>query len=159
MSRPIQALVDAANAPLGDPEMNSVFGDDSPRFELYNFALSLCSQKVRLCLVEKGASFVAHDLNLDMPQLGNYDLAYIRLRLAANLGAKFATEYSGRSSVSSEGFDPAVVPTLVDHEENIVVADSLAICRYIDRVVDPANSLVPEGLASNISNELSILVE
>ena len=84
----VRDLVDAANAPLSDPEMNIVIGDDQPRFELYHFALSLCSQKVRLCLMEKGASFAAHDINLQMPDLGNYDPNYVKLRLSAEPGSR-----------------------------------------------------------------------
>ena len=153
----ISQLVAEVNAPLTDPDLNRSVGAGTPRFELYHFALSLCSQKVRVCLLEKGAGFVAHDINLQSPLLGNYDPAYVKLRMTAHPGTDFATGYSGRSSVSSEGFDPAVVPTLVDWPENRVVADSLAICRHIDRVVDPANSLVPEHLAPQVLDELAIV--
>jgi 2,5-dichlorohydroquinone reductive dechlorinase len=157
MSDGIEQLVVAANAPLIDPEMKRTIGLGTPRFELYHFALSLCSQKVRICLVEKGAGFVAHDINLQSPLLGNYDPAYVKLRMAAHPGTGYATGYSGRSSVSSEGFDPAVVPTLVDWPEHRVVVDSLAICRHIDRVVEPENSLVPHHLAQQVLDELSIV--
>lgn len=157
MSKMIRTLAEDANVPLTDPEMNLLVGEGYSRFELYHFALSLCSQKVRVCLCEKNAVFTAHDINLQMPQLGNYDPAYVRLRLAANSQVEFATGYTGRSSVSSEGFDPAVVPTLVDREENVVVVDSVDICLHIDRMTDPSNSLVPADLASDILRELSIV--
>jgi len=157
MSDKLEQLVSAANAPLTDPDMNRTVGTATPRFELFHFALSLCSQKVRICLVEKGASFVAHDINLQSPLLGNYDPAYVKLRMAAHPGTHYATGYTGRSNVSSEGFDPAVVPTLVDWPESRVVVDSLAICQHIDRVVDPANSLVPEHLAPQVMDELAIV--
>ena len=150
-------LVTAANGPLTDPSMNITVGEETPRFELYHFALSLCSQKVRTCLAEKRASYVAHDLNLQLPLLGNYDPAYVRLRLSARPGQAFATGYSGRSSVTMEGFDPAVVPTLVDLLAGTVVIDSAAICRHIDRVIDPANSLAPPGLDDCISSEIAIV--
>lgn len=153
----LERLVSVANAPLTDPDMNRTVGTATLRFELYHFALSLCSQKVRICLAEKGASFVAHDINLQSPLLGNYDPAYVKLRMAAHPGTDYATGYTGRSSVSSEGFDPAVVPTLVDWPDRRVVVDSLAICRHIDRVVDPANPLVPENLASQVLGELAIV--
>ena len=103
-------------------------GDGTPRFELYHFALSLCSQKVRATLAEKAVAYSAHDINLSMPLLGNYDPAYVRLRLAANPNAELAIGYTGRSSVETEGFDPAVVPTLVDHHGACVIADSVRIC-------------------------------
>lgn len=153
----LENLVAATNAPLNDPDMNRTVGSGTPRFELYHFALSLCSQKVRICLVEKGAGFVAHDINLQSPLLGNYDPAYVKLRMTAHPGTDYATGYTGRSSVSSEGFDPAVVPTLVDWPEDRVVVDSLAICRHIDRAVDPANSLVPEHIAPQVLEELAIV--
>ena len=157
MAADLQALVSGANAPLTDVDMNRVIGSGTPRFELYHFAFSLCSQKVRTCLAEKNATFVAHDINLQMPQLGNYDPGYVRLRLAADPGTDFATDYTGRSSVSTEGFDPAVVPTLVDHAAGIVVVDSVAICRHIDRVTEPADTLVPFDLAEDIDRELAIV--
>ena len=47
--------VAAANAPLTDPERNRVIGSGTPRFELYHFALSVCSHKVRTVLAEKDA--------------------------------------------------------------------------------------------------------
>jgi 2,5-dichlorohydroquinone reductive dechlorinase len=157
MVKDLETLVAAANAPLTDTEMNRTIGPGTPRFELYHFALSLCSQKVRACLAEKNAAFVAHDLNLQMPFLGNYDPGYVRLRLAADRGAGFATGYTGRSSVETEGFDPAVVPTLVDHVAGVVVVDSVAICRYIDRVTEPADALVPVDLEEDIARELAIV--
>ena len=82
----LENLVAATNAPLNDPDMNRTVGSGTPRFELYHFALSLCSQKVRICLVEKGADFVAHDINLQSPLLGNYDPAYVKLRMTAHPG-------------------------------------------------------------------------
>jgi 2,5-dichlorohydroquinone reductive dechlorinase len=157
MPHDITPLVLAANAPLTDPELNRKIGTGSPRFELYHFALSLCSQKVRTCLAEKGASYIGHDLNLSMPLLGNYDPAYVRLRLAARPDATFATGYTGRSSVETEGFDPAVVPTLVDLEAGEVVVDSAVICRHIDTHVAPEHSLRPPELADTIDREIAIV--
>lgn len=157
MTNDISQLVKATNLPLTDAKMNVVVGAGKPRFELYHFALSLCSQKVRVCLAEKGTSFLAHDINLQMPLLGNYDPAYVRLRMSANPGLKFATGYTGRSSVETEGFDPAVVPTLVDHEAGIVVVDSAEICRHIDRVTKTRNSFIPPDLSEDIAGEIAIV--
>lgn len=157
MTTATEELVAAANAPLKDADMTVVTGPEPRRFELYHFALSLCSQKVRYCLVEKNAGFVAHDLNVDLPLLGNYDPSYVRLRLAAAPGARFATGYTGRSSVRTEGFDPAVVPTLVDHVEGRVIADSVEICRHIDRVVAPARALMPDDVAGDVEAEIAIV--
>lgn len=157
MAQDLETMVAAANAPLTDPALTRVTGTGTPRLELYHFALSLCSQKVRYCLAEKGAGYVAHDLNVDMPLLGNYDPAYVRLRLAARHGAGFATGYTGRSSVATEGFDPAVVPTLVDHRSGRVIVDSVAICRHIDRTCAPADTLVPLNQEGAIGREIAIV--
>ncbi len=157
MSELLESLVAKANAPLTNPEMNRTVGDGSPRFELYHFALSLCSQKVRVCLAEKGVTYLAHDINLQIPLLGNYDPAYVRLRLEADPGVGFASAYTGRSSVATEGFDAAVVPTLVDHAAGRVVVDSVEICRYIDAVTDPDGSLTLPELATEIAAEIAIV--
>jgi 2,5-dichlorohydroquinone reductive dechlorinase len=151
------ALVAAANAPLTDPSMNRIVGEHAKRFELYHFALSLCSQKVRACLAEKDASYIAHDINLQMPLFGNYDPAYVRLRMLGDNTGTFATGYTGRSSVATEGFDPAVVPTLVDHDKKLVYVDSVNICRQIDALVAPASALIPTDLSSQIDAEVSIV--
>lgn len=151
------SLVTAANQPLTEPEKNLHIGTGAPQFELYHFALSVCSQKVRVCLMEKQASFEAHDLNLQMPFLGNYDPAYVNLRLVGGENRPFATAYSGQSSVDSEGFDPAVVPTLVDLRNHTVHVDSVAICNYIDEVVGNTPALIPDDLAQAIRSEMAIV--
>lgn len=149
----IQPLLSAANAPLDDPERNLTIGDGPPRFELYHFALSLCSQKVRATLMETGAPFRAHDINI---QPGNYHPDYIRLRLCgAPDGTEFAIGYTGRSAVETEGFDPAVVPTLVDLDSGEVVTDSVRICRHIDAAT--GSTLVPEAEARLVASEVAIV--
>ncbi len=153
----LDRLVAETNAPLTDPELNRKIGEAEARFEIYHFALSLCSQKVRACLAEKGASYIAHDINLQLPLFGNYDPAYVRLRLAAGNDAGFATEYTGRTSVSSEGFDPAVVPTLVDHDTAEAVVDSLAICLHIDKNFEGTARLVPPEQDSAVLSELELV--
>ena len=156
-SSDIRELVRSANAPLEGANVSRSIGEGDAQFELYHFALSLCSQKVRACLAEKNAAYVAHDINVSLPLLGNYDPAYVKLRLHGRPGGGFATGYTGRSSVQSEGFDPAVVPTLVDLERNRVVTDSARICRYIDQVVAPGNTLEPAQLSEEISREIEIV--
>lgn len=148
--------LDAANATLTDPERNITVGEGAPRFELYHFALSLCSQKVRLTLAEKGASYVAHDINLSMPHLANYEPTYVRLRMLGAEGRALVSGYTGRSSTDTEGFDPAVVPTLVDREASRVVIDSRRICAYLDAAVD-GPALRPPELAETIDAELAIV--
>jgi glutathione S-transferase len=76
----------------------------------------------------------------------HYSPAYVRLRLIAarELGREYVSGYSGRTSVETEGFDPCVVPLLVDHQAGRVVADSLRICCYLDAVSRQPIQLVPD---------------
>lgn len=152
----LTAYLEAANAPLTDPTRTLSWGDEeSPRFVLYHFALSLCSQKVRLTLTEAGASYRAHDINLSMPLLANYDPGYVRLRMLGAEGLPLATGCSGRSSTATEGFDPLVVPTLVDLAADSVHVDSAHICLYVAQQVAP--HLAPAPLADALQRELDIV--
>ena len=150
--RPLSEMVEAANAAAPAPEMNIAVGAAAPRYELYHFALSLCSQKVRATLAEAGVSYVAHDVNADP---GNYHPDYIRLRLMGVEGRGFATGYTGRTAVGTEGVDPLVVPTLVDLSQERVVIDSRVICNHIAQYSAP--HLVPAALEAAISHELDII--
>ena len=120
--------VAAANAPLTDPERNRVIGSGTPRFELYHFALSVCSHKVRTVLAEKAAPYRSHDIMILPPGMENYHPDYVRLRMRGAPGREMVNGYTGRSSTTTEGFDPCVVPTLVDHEAGQVLVDSRVIC-------------------------------
>jgi glutathione S-transferase len=152
----VDALTSAANAGLKDPRrsFNVRAGiGQKPRFELYHASISLCSQKVRAVLAEKMAPFVSHDMNIislkapsgEVIAAENYHPDYVRLRLhgGKNLGRPLVSGYTGITSVDTEGFDPCVVPLLVDHDRGEVVVDSLRICAYIDREVCSAPQLVP----------------
>lgn len=82
---------------------------------LFHFWPSLCSQKVRLVLEEKGVAYEGRLVNIG-PPMENYDPAYVRL----NPGA--------------------VIPTLaVDGE---IITDSLRIMHEIDRRF-PGTALLP----------------
>ena len=74
--------------------------------ELYHANTSTCSQKVRLCLAEKGLAFVSRHVNLRQ----NENLSPEYLALNPN----------------------GVVPTLV-HDRNVIL-DSSVICEYLDEV-------------------------
>ena len=151
----LEDLLAAANAPLTDPERNLTVGDAPARYELYHFAMSLCSQKVRLTLIEMGVPFAAHDLNLSLPELGNYDPHYVRLRMQSAEGRPLVKDYTGRSSTTTEGFDPAVVPTLVDREQRRVVSDSLQICAYLDE--QAGTPLTPDAARDAVAAELKVV--
>ena len=87
--------------------------------KLYNAPHSTCSQKVRICLAEKGLPF--EDIPLDLGQ-GKDQLKPEYLALNPN----------------------GVVPTLVDDGE--VIIDSSVICEYLDEKY-PAPKLSPENVA------------
>lgn len=152
--RIFEDYLQAANAPLTDPSKNRTVGNGSPKFELYHFALSVCSQKVRTCLAECQTTYIAHDINI---QPGNYHPDYIRLRLLGAQGQDFVADYTGRSSVDTEGFDPAVVPTLVDLENQTVHVDSAKICEHVARVSPKRASLLPDNIRALIAKETDIV--
>lgn len=159
----LKSLVDATNSYLRNSYANRVIGTDAgePRFELYHADPSLCSYKVRTVLAEKGVTYFSHAMQI-MPAgkfiPHNYRPAYVRLRMKGAPGQKFVGGYTGASSVASEGFDPCVVPTLVDHEAARVVADSRAICDYIDREVGGI-PLVPEEMENTIEEQIRLVDE
>ena len=164
-------LVAAANEPFTRPYRNKVVGEGfppestpssesaaQPRFELYHAAPSLCSMKVRTVLAEKRVPFISHDLNLMMrePAPECYLPGYVRLRLRGAPEAELAHGYTGQSSVTTEGFDACVVPTLVDHEAERVIVDSANICAYIDANTE-GEPLIPEALAEAIGAHIDMV--
>ncbi len=82
--------------------------------ELYNTPHSTCSQKVRICMAEKGLEWTDH--LLDLGKKDQLDPDYLKLN------------------------PNGVVPTLV--HDGVVIIDSSAICEYIDEVF-PDPPLVP----------------
>lgn len=83
---------------------------------LFHFSPSLCSQKVRLVLAEKGVEYESRLVNIG-PPMENYQPAYVRLN------------------------PRAVIPTLVVNGE--IITDSLRIMHEIDRRFAGA-ALLPE---------------
>ncbi|MEM9315259.1 MAG: glutathione S-transferase family protein [Pseudomonadota bacterium] len=157
------AIVDAANAHLTNSFKNRVIGSDggaTPRFEVYHSAPSLCSHKVRTVLAEKQIPHVSHDMQImplgkAVPQ--NYRPSYVRMRLLGGEGKSFASGYTGASSVETQGFDPCVVPTLVDREKQRVIIDSSEICKYLENECDTGTRLVPEGMEAAIQTQIDII--
>ncbi|MGO4763258.1 glutathione S-transferase family protein [Cupriavidus sp. 2KB_3] len=150
----LTSLAAGARAAIADPaRITIVGGDATPRFELFHAASSLCSQKVRTVLAEKRLSYRSNDMMI-LGSMGpegvipaeHYHPPYVRLRLIAGQEGDraFVSGYSGRTSVETEGFDPCVVPLLVDYEAGRVIADSKRICCYLDAVSHDPVKLVPE---------------
>ena len=152
-------MVAAANTRFTDPERNRIIREkpgEKPRFELYHFFMSMCSYKARAVLDEKDASYISHDINIIPPVIENYYPEYVRLRLKGRelLSGEFCGGYTGRSSTDTEGFDPCVVPTLVDHEATKVLVNSKLMCLYLERELDTGTTLIPKGLEVPIERQL-----
>lgn len=160
------SLVASANEVLAHPRREATIGagsgprEASPRFEVYHSAPSLCSFKVRAVLYERGIPFRSHDMNI-MPVGGgtpeNYRPEYVRMRLQGAPNARLVDGYTGASSVTTEGFDPCVVPTLVDHEKQAVVVDSANICEYLDREWAEGERLMPEATADEVRAQVDLV--
>ncbi|MYE13145.1 MAG: glutathione S-transferase family protein [Gammaproteobacteria bacterium] len=160
----LSELVAAANEPFTSRYRNRLVNGEAgseqePRFELYHAAPSLCSMKVRTVLAEKRLPYYSHDLNLmirkaEAPEC--YRPGYVRLRLEGAPDAVLASGYTGQSSMTTEGFDPCVVPTLVDHETERVVVDSAKICAYIDEHSE-GERLIPEALSNEVGAQIALV--
>ncbi|MEO0495962.1 MAG: glutathione S-transferase family protein [Pseudomonadota bacterium] len=156
-------MVNDVNALLRSKYKNKIIGGrpgTRPQFELYHAAPSLCSHKVRTVLAEKQVAYASHDMDI-MPAgkfiPENYRPEYVRMRLQGAPNARLVDGYTGESSVSVQGFDPCVVPTLVDHEKERVVIDSKTICEYVDAEADSGATLIPTELASEIAAQETLI--
>lgn len=150
-------LLEAARNEQTDPQRAGILiGQGKPRFELFHFGFSICSQKVRSVLMEKQIPFVSNDFK----PTENYRPGYVRLRMFAagpELLNRLAVEHTMRTSVETEGFDACVVPLLVDLEKKSVIVDSAKIIEYIDREV-PERRLIPAdpALAKSVREQIKI---
>jgi 2,5-dichlorohydroquinone reductive dechlorinase len=132
---------------------------ETPRFELFSAANSICSQKVRTVLAHHGQSYRSHSMNLFGGQ--TYLPAYVRLRVLGcdDMGAALVSRHSGSTSVAfGGGCDAAVVPTLIDWQTGEVVVDSKRICNHVDHAMRDAPTLLrPEHLAARIDEEIDVI--
>ncbi len=164
MTTKFSKLIQQANDDLAAPEQHRIVGakdGKAPRFEVYHAPFSVCSHKVRSVLTEKRIPFVSHDVRMnlvdhDAPHPDNYKPGYVRMRLHGAPDARMVSDYTGQSSVASEGFDPCVVPTLADHQHEQVVVDSAKICSYLDRETSGA-ALIPDALAEAIAAQIALI--
>lgn len=165
MAKSLEQLVDEANAELTAPGQTTVLGgseNETPRFELYHAPFSICSQKVRTVLIERDLAFTSHALNLPVSETqsaDSYRVSYVRLRMLVAPKTGLVNGYTGQSSVAAEGFDPCVVPTLVDHEQERVVVDATEICAYLDREAGGLVSLVPDDIAEDVHEQVALVDE
>ena len=153
--------IDDARQELTVPERITIQNDDAnetPRFEVWHWGFSLCSQKVRAVLNEKNIAYRSNELSFK--KFENYKPGYVRLRMFAagkkNLG-RLARDHSMRTSIDTEGFDACVVPLLVDHLKRNVIIDSSKIIEYLDQEV-PGKFLIPNdpSLEKNVRKQIVI---
>lgn len=157
-------------AAVGDPGRRSIVSPDhpnpdrprdetspDPRLELFHFVMSICSQKSRTALFEAGLEFGSNELVIMPPVSENYVEEYAALRMASEAAAThpLVGGYSGATDVAGEGFDPLVVPTLVDHELGAIITDSRDIALHADRLSD--GRLVPEDIREAVMVQVDIV--
>ncbi len=173
MQSPIDTHELARNARLaavGDPARRSVVtadhprpdhqrdeSDNDPRLELFHFVMSICSQKSRAALFEAGVEFGSNEIVIMPPVNENYIEQYVALRMSSEAAATqpLVGGYSGATDVASEGFDPLVVPTLVDHENGAVITDSRDIALHADKL--SGGALIPADLKEAVMKQIDIV--
>lgn len=158
MDAELTSVVAGARAALGsEGEMIGGADGEALRFELFNGANSICSQKVRAVLAQHGLPYLSHAVNMFRGQ--TYLPGYVRLRMAgcAQFGGALVSHHSGSTSAGAGGCDGAVVPTLVDWQTGGVVVDSKNICLYLDAGVAEADRLRPPSLPAAVDDELAIV--
>ena len=158
----LEVLVADANSLLDHTDRSRIIGEtDStpPRFELYHYGLSICSQKVRAVLHEKNIPYLSHEILISPPHWDNYKPEFVRLRMKAGeefLG-KMVHGFTGSTSTDLVGFDPCAVPVFVDHERGKLVADSKRICSYINDLVGSSIDLLPDPVADSVVEQVAIV--
>ncbi len=159
-NKEFDSLLAAARAEQSAPVIQCGDADAKPRMELFHAGLSICSQKVRVVLAEKGEPYLSHELSI-LAQKGiysdeyspaeNYRPGYVRLRMyigaAQGLTGNLAQQHTLRTAVDTEGFDPCVVPLLIDNERGQGIVDSAEIIKYLDNEVAGAIKLIPDDAA------------
>jgi 2,5-dichlorohydroquinone reductive dechlorinase len=87
----------------------------------------------------------------------NYVEDYVALRMASEAAATnpLVGGYSGATNVSQEGFDPLVVPTLVDHEEGLIITDSRDVALHADKL--SGGRLIPDAIRDKVLAQVDIV--
>ncbi|MBW4706325.1 glutathione S-transferase family protein [Roseobacter sp. YSTF-M11] len=157
-------------AAVGDPGRRTVVSADhprpdtprdenaaDPRLELFHFVMSICSQKSRAALFEAGLEYGSNEVVIMPPVNENYIEQYVALRMASQAAAEqpLVGGYTGATGVHGEGFDPMVVPTLVDHETGQVITDSRDIALYANTL--SGDRLVPETIHDAVMKQVDIV--
>ena len=93
--------------------------------ELYHFNNSVCSQKARMTLFEKGLDWRSHEVNLFISE--QYDPKYLKL--------------------NPKGYVPALI------HDGKAIRESTLICEYLDDIF-PLPPLMPNGAAERVQVRL-----
>lgn len=158
MTADLRILVEQAqNALAGDSALIGAGANQEPRYDLFHAPNSICAQKVRTVLAYHDIAYTSRPVNLFQGE--SYLPGYVRLRMAGceAIGGAMANYHSGSTSAEMGGCDGAVVPTLVDWQENRVIVDSKKICVHIDAQIADADRLRPGTLADAIDKQLEIV--
>jgi 2,5-dichlorohydroquinone reductive dechlorinase len=158
MDQDLVATVAGARRALGNAgEPKGARSGETPRYELFHAANSICSQKVRVVLAYHAMPYVSHGLNLAIGQ--TYLPGYVRLRMLGceHYGGALVSHHTGSTSAASHGCDGAVVPTLVDWGTGEVIVDSHRICLHLDSQVPAEDRLRPAPLAASIDDDLVVI--
>ena len=128
----------------------------SPRFLAFTAPSSICSEKVRSTLAIKGIPYIHY--SVDLFSFENYQPAYVQMRALGWTGGDLVGEHewTGSTSAAKFGFDPLVVPTLVDMKDKRVVVDSARIVKYIDDAL-PNPSLYDDTYGDLIQKHISLV--
>jgi 2,5-dichlorohydroquinone reductive dechlorinase len=123
VSTDLDTMVDNARAALGSQGKRIGPASGAARYELFNAANSICSQKVRTVLAYHHIPWIHHPVDLFSGQ--SYLPDYVRLRMVGceAFGGPLADRHRGSTSASVGGCDGVVVPTLVDRLAGEVVVD------------------------------------
>lgn len=140
---------------VGEPRLGKV----PYRFCLFHAASSMSAEVCRYMLAEKGIPYMSNTLVFETTD--NYQPAYVMLRNLSGMaqwGLVGEHEWTGSSGTGSSGFDPLVVPTLVDMDKKRVLANTKLIVEYLEaEVAEPI--LVPEALKEEINRHATIVDE
>lgn len=140
------------------PKLDRANINVEPEIDLFHFGFSICSHKVRSVLAELKLDYGSNQFAGPIAY-ENYAPEYVRLRLQSDSArnSDFVSGYTGGSAVETEGFDPLVVPTLVDNRRGKVVADSKLICLYLARNYRDSMDLLPADLEDQIIEQIDIV--
>jgi len=120
------------------------------RFCLFHAVSTMSGEVVRYMLAEKGIPYMSCIMSFEKND--NYIPAYPMMRNLSGMaegGLVGQHEWTGSSGTGTSGFDPLVVPTLIDMDKKRVLANTKLIVEYLEaEVAEPI--LAPEAFKEEI---------